>query len=207
MPHRLSLSLGMGDARNGGSNDKVAKGTAVWAVAGAAVALVVAVPTALWFRRLVSAHGFDGALRLIWEGSAYPPGIRERMEVLDEVDDRVEHLEHTRLSPLELGLEIAMSSDRTTSPSSGRSSAARNLWEAAVRDKGMDLRKALAGLSDQLDTCAAKVDAVNSAGESEIKARKKALSSKIVEMMKRVDGLVHFFTSFGPSPECESTLC
>jgi hypothetical protein len=188
----------MGDDRNGGSIDKVTRSTNAWAVGGAAVALVVAVPTALWFRRLVSMHGFDGALRLIWEGSAYRPGIRERMEVLDEVEDRADHLEHTRLSPLERGLETAISSDKSPSPSNGRGSNYRHIWETTVRNEGLDLQKTLAGLSDQLDTFAAKVDAVNSTGEPEVKARKKAMSSKLVETMQRVDRLVHFFVSSGP---------
>jgi hypothetical protein len=201
-----SQSIGMGDTRSVGSNDKGTNSSFVWAFAGAGVALVVAVPTALWFSRLVSKNGFEGALRLIWEGSAYRPGIRERMEVLDEIDDGVDQLEHVLLSPLELGLETALSSGKSPSPSTGRNCSFRHEWEATVRRAGLDLRKTLAGLSDQLDKFATKVDAVNSAGEPEVKARKKAMSSKLVDMMQRVDHLVHFFATYGLSTEGESKV-
>lgn len=126
--------------------------------------------------------GWDGVLRLIWEGDAYPIHVRRAIKELDEAQDTIEK-ESALLSLLEEGLERA----NLDSIDSADESTILALWESNVPI--LDLRKQLALLSDKLDKVAAKIDAVT---EQTQRDRKRALSKRAVDLMARMDMLVDF---------------
>jgi hypothetical protein len=176
----------------GGPRQTISNGVTIVASASA---VVVVVPAILWFRRLVSSYGLDGAIRYIWEGSPYPPRTRERMEDLDDVQDAVDDIARSLLPSLERGLEIELQTDasalpNTESPETSLPTPLRQ-WEAPFQlENGSDLRNALAIVSDRLDKLAAQVDAVPSGSDGNVKVRKKALSNRIVVLMGRADRLL-----------------
>jgi hypothetical protein len=170
-------------------------------VAASAVAVAVIAPVALWFRRLVSCYGLDGAVRYVWEGSPYPLRVRERMEALDDAQDAVDDLDRSLLVSLERALAIALQVEEAALPlaESSENSLSRTVreWEVLVfREVGTDLRGALAGLSDRLDRLAAQVDAVPSGSDGAVRARRKGLARTIVGLMRRADRLLEFFASW-----------
>jgi hypothetical protein len=56
-----------------------------------------------------------------------------------------------------------------------------------------DLEKDLSKISHDLDTLAAKVDAVPSHGDADIKVRKKRASQQLVLMMERADYMLEVY--------------
>lgn len=137
--------------------------------------------------RLVSRYGLEGAIWYVWEGSPYPPEIREGMETLNGVEAKMS-VAKTHLINLEESLAAAQ-----------RNNAAktfieiRQQWEDQSGCK--DLRLTLAQLSDDLDKMAASVDGVPSAGSKVVKDRKKSFSKELVRLMERADALISFYKS------------
>ena len=167
-------------------------------VATATVASTTAV--LYWIHQLVARYGWVGSLNLIWEGSPYPPRIRDRMETLDDVQCSSESNE-AEIVRLEAAYQQAQSDVSEASRESATSeSIIIKLWEEKAACK--DLRLALASLSDTLDKLAARVDATPSEGETDVKDRKKALSNALVLLMDRIDRLVHCFKATSERFEC-----
>ena len=82
----------------------------------------------------------------------------------------------------------ANSSNISTSSSSNTTTSSRRRHYIIAQTP--QLTKDLSGLSYNLDKLAAEVDAVQSHGDSEVKRRKKELSTLLVKMMERVDGFM-----------------
>jgi hypothetical protein len=171
-------------------------------IVASAFAVGLVVPTAIWFIRLVSLYGFDGTMRIIWEGSPYQPRVRERMEELDEVQDEVDDLDQSILTSLERRFQTMLRSEESRALNPVSSTASHDVL--IRQEKESDLRVELAGLSDELDKLAARVDAVASGTDLDVKVRKKAISSNIVEIMGRTDRLLEmhmsYFEASNPSP-------
>jgi hypothetical protein len=154
----------------------------------AAASIAVFGVSSYWFYHLVQRYGFDGAIRYIWEGSPYPTHVRQFMDTLKDVDEALEQQER-KIAMLEEALERAKldSVDESESPH------LLTLWKTYL-DDDYDLRRQLAVVSESLDKLAATVDQVLPVQE-DIKEPKKSLSTRAVELMERVDALIHFFRS------------
>lgn len=153
---------------------------------GALVSITVATTTGFVAYKLISRYGLEGSYYYVWEGSQYPPRIRAQAEALDAVQETISEKENS-ITNLEQGLQRA----QRAVPSTADSSEILLHWQADLAIP--DIRTYLAQLSDSLDKIAARVDGVNSAGDNEIKVRKKALSKMIVQLMDQADALIAFY--------------
>mmetsp|Transcript_28378 Transcript_28378/g.33613 ORF Transcript_28378/g.33613 Transcript_28378/m.33613 type:complete len:220 (-) Transcript_28378:276-935(-) len=80
-------------------------------------------------------------------------------------------------------MQTTLSSGSSTTTSSSR----RRHY---ILSQTPQVSKELSSLSYNLDKLAAEVDAIQSHGDAEVKRRKKALSTLLVQMMERVDGFI-----------------
>lgn len=154
---------------------------------------VATATTGIWlYKNYISKYGWDGTCWLIWEGSPYPPNIRDRAETLDEQQLKVTE-KHSQIATLEGSLQRA----RQAGGAGGDANAVLQYWQSDLSYIGQDISTYLGILSDDLDKIAAKVDSVNTAGKESslagIKLRKKALSRQIVDLMKRADTLISYY--------------
>lgn len=138
------------------------------------------------FVPLVSEYGWEGALRYIWEGDAFPHHIRKYLDSLEDGEASLDAAGKT-LTELEEGLERA----RLDSVDGSEASSILPLWEKNIFR--MDLRKQLAKLSYDLDNIAANLDNIISEELGDVKIKKKKLSKQVVQYMERADCLIQFF--------------
>lgn len=147
-------------------------------------ATVVTAAASVWIYRSVSQYGLEGTLRYIWEGNPYPPEIRTAMTRLEKVERAIER--EAILERLEESLA------RAKLDSVEDVAIMEPQWIIAHAPR--DLEKDLAKVSHDLDSLAAKVDAVPSHGVEQIKRRKKLCSERIVAMMERADYMLEIYT-------------
>ena len=143
---------------------------------------IVAAAGSVWLYRSVSKYGIKGTLRYIWEGDAYPPEVRKSLNQLEKVEQSIER--EYILNRLEESLaraKLDSIDDVTIEPQ----------WIIAHAPR--DLEKDLSKISHDLDTLAAKVDAVPSHGDADIKVRKKRASQQLVLMMERADYMLEVY--------------
>jgi hypothetical protein len=152
-----------------------------WRPSLATIALSsVATVSAFCLYQCVSQYGWEGTYWFIWEGSPYPPQVREEFRTLDDVEDSLE-AEARILDRLEEAYERA----QLDSIEGASDATLLELWNINLPKR--NLEKLISRLSYNLDLYASKVDAVPSSKQSDLKIRKKNLSSRIVELMKRAD--------------------
>jgi hypothetical protein len=158
--------------------------TPSWSALASSIAvLTLVVGSSYWTYQLVNSYGWEGSLRYIWDGDPEPQRLRDRKGTLLKVEKKLNRIT-TVLSSLEEGLERA----RLDSVDGLDPSHIRELWAHNVPNK--DLRQNLALLSYDLDQIASTIDQIVSSGEENIKAIKKTLSSRVVELMGRADLLI-----------------
>jgi hypothetical protein len=145
------------------------------------VALVAATAVAAYagyeLNRSVQEHGWEGTMRLIWEGDPYDPDLRDAVDKLEDaefdlqatyrIDDRLVGLEES----LDAATAMASSSASTTT------TTIDSLWNQAWMDHPANLsssnnnggsggdnpltiERTLADMSSRLDKIAARVDGV-----------------------------------------------
>ncbi len=177
-------------------------------------ALVAATAVAAYagyeLNRSVQKHGWEGALRLIWEGDPYDPDLRDAVDRLEdaEFDLLATHRIDDRLKGLERTLDEA-----TTSSSFTPEVPVYQLWNQAWMedpenkvgedDRPLTIERTLGYMSDRLDKIAARIDGVILSSASDksgtsnntflaqrVKERKKKLSRAIVSEMERCDALL-----------------
>lgn len=134
----------------------------------------------------VSAYGWEGTFWYIWEGDPYPPAVRDQFHALDDAEEAIA-AEQELLDVL----EEAYARAQLDSVDGSSDANVLSLWTANMQPQSLE--KKMAGLSHNLDKCAAQVDAVPSARHNDIKTRKKYLSNQIVQLMERADVLVARF--------------
>ncbi len=160
--------------------------------------------------RSIREHGWEGTLRLIWEGDPYDPYLRDAVDKLEdaEVDLLATHRIDDRLKGLETALDVATASS-SSSPDEPLYKLWNELWMVDPSNRvgsdeiSLTIERTLADMSDRLDKIAARVDGVilssSSSKESRssnnflvqrIKERKKKLSRAIVSEMERCDALL-----------------
>jgi len=145
--------------------------------------------SAYWIYQSVTAYGWEGTLRLIWEGDPYPNRVRGYLDILEDVEKLLDK-ENTMISSLEEGLERAkLDSIHNEDPS-----AILRLWESNMAGL-LDLQKQLGQLSYDLDKWASKVDSVPGEDEADVRKKKRKLSKRVVRLMERTDLLIKFYDS------------
>ena len=164
--------------------------------------------------RSVQKFGWEGTLRLIWEGDPYDPDLRDAVDKLEdaEFDLRATYRIDDRLKGLEESLDTATAT-ATSSTTHGIDMLWNQTWmdhpanRLGSKDNPLTIERTIADMSDRLDKIAARVDGVilSSALTNEkddnkctsniylatrVKARKKNLSMAIVAEMERCDALL-----------------
>jgi chaperonin cofactor prefoldin len=148
----------------------------------------IAVGTSSYFiAKFLSQYGVDGAFRLLWEGSPYPPDIREQHEKLDAATTRAESLLQS-ITAVELGLAEA----QVAADDDSNFASILRQWQANIRPVD-NLQQRLAFISNELDVLAAQIDAVVCEKEADVKQRRKDLARDTVDLMDRVDALISFY--------------
>ncbi len=149
-----------------------------------------------------SHRGINGILRYIWVGDHLPPLIREAMDKLDTVEERMTMAE-VQLETIEILIERTLleSVDGPTASSTelndqdqtkkgDPSETDRYDLQKHLFQQHPELKKDIALFSNLLDEMAASIDAINSQSDEEVKRRKKGLSNKIVNLMNELDRMM-----------------
>lgn len=156
-------------------NNKSSSLTTVALVAGA----VVAAYAGYELNRSVREHGWEGAMRLIWEGDPYDSDLRDAVDKLEnaEFDLQATYRIDDRLVGLEESLDAATAMASSSSPATtinidrlwnqawmghpaNLSSSSSNNNGGSGGDNPLTIERTLADMSDRLDKIAARVDGV-----------------------------------------------
>lgn len=143
-----------------------------------------------WVYWGVNEYGWEGFVRYLWEGDHLPVEERALVNALNKIE------EHVGKDEAQLLLyENALVGARTQASNDGEILIA---WRSSSPQP--DLRKELSAISHNFDNLAADLDGIRTAGNTAgLKRRKKALSSRVVALMERVDVLVNFHNrALGP---------
>mmetsp|Transcript_8152 Transcript_8152/g.20204 ORF Transcript_8152/g.20204 Transcript_8152/m.20204 type:complete len:247 (+) Transcript_8152:30-770(+) len=164
--------------------------------------------------RSVREHGWEGTLRLIWEGDAYDPALRDAVDELEnaEFDLRATHRIDDRLKGLEESLDTATAT-AIASSSAPANVAIENLWNEVWMehsanigsscsnhrnnpggDNPITVERTLAHISDHLDKIAARVDGVilsSSSTEAEkCHTNNAVLAQRVKERKKKLSRVI-----------------
>ena len=180
---------------------------------GLFAATVVAAYAGYELKRCISKNGWEGTLRLVWEGDPYPEYLRDAVDTIEdaEFDLRATYRIDDRLRGLEESLDTA-TSHVSSSASSSSDATIDKLWNdtwignpanSSASNYGsnpLNIQQTLADISDRLDKIAERVDSVvlssvsdgtnNNFLEQCVRERKKKLSKAIVSNMERCDALL-----------------
>ena len=209
-PPSLSLLIPMADnrrlpdwalskrSRNHSSSDDSSSLTRAALVAGSALVAYAGYE----LNRSVRRHGWEGTLRLIWEGDVYDSELRDAVDKLEEAefDLLATYRIDDRLKGLETTLDACTSSSQDTL---GLDKLWNQIWMehsdncTSNNDRPLTIERTLGDMSDRLDKIAAKIDGVilsshqsNNFLAQKVKDRKKFLSKTIVSEMERCDALM-----------------
>ena len=149
---------------------------------------------------LISKYGFVGLLRLVWEGDHLSPEVRDAVDSLEDIENRLLPKRKRELIKVRLQIERAKLdsvdggdenlSDEETNPSKNPNKERGQLKNDIILMTSPAIKKDLSMLSHNLDTLVSKIDSVQSHGNLEVKEMKKKFSILLVEMMLDVDELI-----------------
>ena len=183
-----------------------------WAIPTAAIvgtsALATTAVVGTFLYQNVSEYGWEGTVRLIWEGDAYGPQLRQIVDALEQAEvDR--SLQESRIYSMEAALDLARLNTVDDGGATGSNVNRQQVVEKWIEyfsssttgTSSLSLERTLADVSDKLDKIAAKIDSLilqkgaehdhfNSNLVKRIKQRKKLLSKSIVLDMERCDVLL-----------------
>ena len=185
-------------SRNHSSSDDSSSLTKAALVAGSALVAYAGYE----LNRSVREHGWEGTLRLIWEGDPYDSDLRDAVDKLEEAE--LDLLATYRIDDRLKGLETTLDACTSSSPDNTRLD---KLWNqtwmehadncTSNNDRPLTIERTLGDMSDRLDKIAAKIDGVilsshqsNNFLAQRVKDRKKRLSKAIVSEMERCDALM-----------------
>lgn len=138
-------------------------------------------------------RGVTGLLRLLWIGDHLPPQLRQSMDELDKVEDRMgkseEQLEQIEVLVERARLESVDGSTSSSPEAEDCASSSEELTKELFRQHP-ELRTRMGIFSNKLDTLAAMIDDVKSNSDDEVKQRKKQLSNRVVELMTEMDKMI-----------------
>eukprot|EP00577_Skeletonema_sp_RCC1716_P026628 CAMPEP_0113378436 /NCGR_PEP_ID=MMETSP0013_2-20120614/3698_1 /TAXON_ID=2843 ORGANISM="Skeletonema costatum, Strain 1716" /NCGR_SAMPLE_ID=MMETSP0013_2 /ASSEMBLY_ACC=CAM_ASM_000158 /LENGTH=190 /DNA_ID=CAMNT_0000260657 /DNA_START=11 /DNA_END=583 /DNA_ORIENTATION=- /assembly_acc=CAM_ASM_000158 len=142
-----------------------------------------------------SCRGMEGMLRYVWIGDFLPPHIREAMDKLDNVNERMVEAE-TKLEEIEILIERveleSVDGPRLLPEEQDQDTVEDNKEEFKKQlfQRYPELRTKIGLFSSSLDKLAYTIDSINSHRDADVKTRKKQLSNKIVELMNSLDRMV-----------------
>lgn len=136
-------------------------------------------------------------LRYIWIGDFLPPHIREAMDKLDNVSERMIKAE-LQLEEIEIligRVELESVDGPKLLPEQDSNNAADTVdnkedFKKQLFQRYPELRTKIGLFSSSLDKLAYTIDSINSHRDADVKTRKKQLSNKIVELMNTLDSMV-----------------
>lgn len=144
----------------------------------------VSILATAWLYRSVKEYGWEGTLRLIWEGDHYAPDVRDALDQLENLETQTA----VRASLLEL-IETSLARAELNTIDDDQS-VKKEGWATAHLPE--NLEKDLAKLSYDLDRLAAKVDTVLTK-HADVRPKKKELSRVLVKLMERADELLKIY--------------
>ena len=185
-------------SRNHSSSDDSSSLTKAALVAGSALVAYAGYE----LNRSVRRHGWEGTLRLIWEGDVYDEDLRIAVDKLEEAE--FDLLATYRITDRLQALETTLDDCTSSSPESLRLDKLWNeIWMdhadncTGNSDRPLTIERTLGDMSDRLDKIAAKIDGVilsshpsNNFLAQKVKDRKRFLSKTIVAEMERCDALM-----------------
>jgi hypothetical protein len=185
--------------RSPSSSSRITTTTTTVALAVSSIATAV---SAYYLYQCVSQHGWEGTFWYLWEGSPYPPEVRQEFQTLDNVQDSLE-AEQQILDRLEEAFQRAQldTVDDDDDDDDHHDATFLELWNSNLPKR--NLEKLLARINHNLDLYASQVDAILPSTSSSkqhsngLKIRKKQLSSRLVQLMKRVDIYVAHYQKAG----------
>jgi len=123
---------------------------------------------------------------MAWQGDFLPPQLRNSMDELDKIEERMGKSEE-QLEQIDILVEKARldSVDFVDDDDVNQEELKTFLFQ-----QNPDLRTRIGIFSNKLDTLAAMIDAIESNSDDEVKQRKKQLSNKIVELMNELDNML-----------------
>eukprot|EP00577_Skeletonema_sp_RCC1716_P026783 CAMPEP_0113423178 /NCGR_PEP_ID=MMETSP0013_2-20120614/28875_1 /TAXON_ID=2843 ORGANISM="Skeletonema costatum, Strain 1716" /NCGR_SAMPLE_ID=MMETSP0013_2 /ASSEMBLY_ACC=CAM_ASM_000158 /LENGTH=189 /DNA_ID=CAMNT_0000311011 /DNA_START=11 /DNA_END=580 /DNA_ORIENTATION=- /assembly_acc=CAM_ASM_000158 len=141
-----------------------------------------------------SCRGMEGLLRYVWIGDFLPPHIREAMDKLDNVNERMVEAE-TKLEEIEIliervELESVDGPRRLPEEQDQDTVDNKEEFKKQLFQRYPELRTKIGLFSSSLDKLAYTIDSINSHRDADVKTRKKQLSNKIVELMNSLDRMV-----------------
>lgn len=141
-------------------------------------------------------RGIRGIARWIWLGDHLPPKLRQSMDELDEIQERMTKSEQ-ELEKIEISVErIRLESIDVDNDDDGDSDIILNSTRTEMQSSSLifqqcpELRTQIGIFSSTLDKIAASIDAVKSHSDDEVKKRKKQLSNGIVKLMNDLDSII-----------------
>jgi hypothetical protein len=168
-------------------NNRTAATVVVGAVVVGTVVVAGTAAASWWMYQSIQQYGWEGTLRLIWEGDPYSPDVREAIDKLDGAERSIEKQEKI-LNTLETSLQ------RACLDSVDDGIVVAEWIVVYTTATGQDLYNDLVRIDNDLDKLAASVDSVLSSSVDDIKKRKKLLSKQIVAMMERADYLLQSYS-------------
>ena len=187
----------VGDRSSGSSSNN---NNRVLLLCSTAAAAIVLASSTWWFHKSVSAHGWEGTLRYLWEGDVYAPDVREAMDRLEACATSLA----VQASLLEL-LETSLARGRLDTVDADGHDDDPSVIEAwTVAHGASNLQKDLARLNYELDGAAAAVDAVRCL-HRDARAQKKLLSQTVVGLMGRTDRLIALYKRRNEKPGSETS--
>lgn len=134
----------------------------------------------------LSKYGIQGTLRLIWEGDAVPPHIRDQLDKLDVINSKLLK-QSKKLKKIKTTIEMAKlnSVDGEVDEIEDVDSTSPKRHYILIQIPSLE--KDLGMLSYTLDQIAAEIDELNSHSDADLRQQKKDMSKRVVEMMNLCD--------------------
>lgn len=144
----------------------------------------------------------EGFLRLLWIGDHLPPHLRQSMDTLDNVEEKMgksgEQLEQIEILVERARLE-SVDGSNTSSSDADEDEMNSDEVKKQIFQHNPEMRMKIGIFSNKLDTLAASIDSVKSHSDTEVKQRKKHLSTRIVELMNELDRMIASLNLKAPS--------
>ena len=147
-----------------------------------------------------SFRGMEGMLRYIWIGDILPPHIREAMDKLDNVDERMVEaelqleeikmlIERVELESVD-GPRLLPEGEQDLNNTADTKKNNKDGLQKQLFQQYPELRTKIGLFSSRLDKLAYTIDSINSHQDADVKTRKKKKSNKIVGIMNSLDRMV-----------------
>lgn len=116
-----------------------------------------------------------------------PHEIRDALDALDDIEEDEIPKMVRKIDKVQVTVQTAFLNSVDTGTQSPSIIEKKEMLNALPPKSFSNLKKQIGMVSHELDRIAADIDSVRSDGNSEIKSKKKRLSSLAVSLMKRVD--------------------